>query len=88
MRRDLLRDLVALEHVLEGGDLEAHLVGEADQHQDLVGAVAVRVHEALAFEDLDERVELQIAPRRSTSWPAFFLRLVVLPVLAGTPSRA
>ena len=64
MRGDLLRDLVALEHVLEGRDLEAHLVGEADHHQDFVGAIAVRVDEALALEDLDERVELQVAPRR------------------------
>ena len=73
MRGDLLGDLVALEHVLEGRDLEAHLVGEPDQHQDLVGAVAVRVHEPLAFEDLDQRLELQIAARRQRRpAPAFF----------------
>ena len=64
VRGDLLRHLVALEHVLERGDLEAELVGDAEQHQDLVGAIRMRVDEALAFEDLDERLELQVAPRR------------------------
>ena len=59
-----LRDLVPFEHVLQRLDLEAHLVGESQQHQDLVGAVAVRVHETLALEDLHERLELQIARRR------------------------
>ena len=64
MRGDLFRDLVTLEHVLERGDLEAHLIGQADQHQDLVSAVAVCVHEPFPFEDLDQRFELQVAPGR------------------------
>ena len=64
MRGDLFRDLVALEHVLERRDLEADLLREPDEHQDLVGAVAVRVHQPLAFEDLDQRLQLQVAPRR------------------------
>ena len=72
MRRNLLRDLVALEHVLEGRDLEAHLLGETDHHQDLVGAVAVGVHQPLAFEDLDQRLELQIALGGSASGVAPF----------------
>ena len=41
VRGHLLRHHVAFEHVLEGRDLEAHLLGETDHHQDLVGAVAV-----------------------------------------------
>ena len=72
VRGDLLRDLVALEHVLERRDLEAHLVGNPNQHQDLVGAIAVRVHEPLALEHLDERLELQVALGGTTSWPAAF----------------
>ena len=64
VRGDLLRDLVALQHVLERVHLEAQLVGGADEHEDLVGAVAVGVDETPALEDLDERLELQIAARR------------------------
>ena len=79
MRGDLLRDLVALEHVLERRDLEAHLVGEPDEHQDFVGAVAVRVHQPLAFEDFDERIELQIAPRRERVLVGRLGLLVLLP---------
>ena len=76
VRRDLLRDLVAFEHVLERRDLEAHLFGEADEHQDFVGAVAMRVDQALALEDFDERFELQVAARRGAGR---FVLLVLLP---------
>ena len=62
--RDLVGDLVALEHVLEGVDLEPELVGDADQHEDLVGAIAVRVHLEIAVQNVDERFEPQVAPRR------------------------
>ncbi len=86
MRGDLLGDHVAFEHVLERGDLEAHLFGEPDEHQDLVGAIAVGVHEPLAFEDLDQGFELQIAPRRQRA--ARLVLLVVLPrLLVGLGAR-
>ncbi len=95
VRRHLVGDLVAFEHVLEGGDLESHLVGDANQHQDLVGAVGVGVHEPLAFEDLDERLELEIAARgedrrgiRGIAVRGLAAALVVLPVaLIGLGAR-
>ena len=74
VRGDLVGDLVAFEHVLEGRDLEAELVGDPQQHQDFVGAIGVRVDQPLALEDLDQRLELQIAARPATSSPAFFRR--------------
>ena len=79
--------LVALEHVLEGPHGEAELVGEADEHEDLVLAVAVAVNDALAVEDLDERVELQVAPGRHGPYPLVGAQGEVAiqprPVLAG-----
>ena len=62
--RDLRGNLVAFEHVLKSPYLEAELVCDVHQHEDFVGAVAVRVNKALAFEDFDERVEFQVLARR------------------------
>ena len=82
MRGDLFCHLVTFEDVLTGRDLEAHFVSQADEHQDLVGAIAVSMDEPLAFEHLDERIELKIAPRREQVLSRLFLGLVVLPFLA------
>ena len=60
MARDLVGDLVALEHVLERGDPDAELLGGAHHLQDLVLAVGVAVDLPLALEDLGDRLELQI----------------------------
>ncbi len=82
---DLVGHLVALEHVLQRRDPEAELLGQAHQLQDLVGPVAVRVHQALALEDLDQRLELQVAPRLGGAVAGRRSRLVGVPLLAGTP---
>ena len=65
VRGDLLGDLVALQHVLQRRDAEADFLGQPQQHQDLVGAIAVRVDQAPALEHLHQRFELQVAPRRN-----------------------
>ena len=80
VRRNLVGDLVAFEHVLQRRHLEAHVVGEAEQHQDLVGAIRVGVHEPLALEDLDQRLELQIAARRGEVLAGFLAPVVLLPL--------
>ena len=59
---DLVGDLVAFEHVLEGGDLEAELFGQAQQLENLVGPVAMRVHQPLAVQDLDQPLQLEVTP--------------------------
>src|SRR5215213_5875289 len=79
MSRDLLRDLVTLERVLECLDLETKLVRDVDQHQDLAGDVAVRVYVTFAFEDLDERFELKIAARRYQALVVFRCRTIFIP---------
>ena len=78
--RHFVSHLVALEHVLEGGNLEAHLFSEPDEHQRFVGAIGVGVHQALAFEDLDQRLELQIASRHRRVLARFLAAFVVQPL--------
>ncbi len=91
VRGDLLRDLVALQHVLEGGDPEAELLREPDELEDLVGPIRVGVDEALPLQDLDERLELQVAPRRDqillAGLPPSPVLLPLLPVLARLDER-
>src|SRR5690606_23605873 len=60
---DRLRDLVPLQHVLEGSDPEAEVLRDAAEHEDLVLPVAVAVDEPVASEDLGEGFELQVAAR-------------------------
>src|SRR5438876_10512930 len=60
MLGDLLRDFVTLEDVLERGDLEPELIGHPKKHQDLVGAVAMRVDQSLPAQNLCESFQLQI----------------------------
>ncbi len=67
MLLDLLRHLVALEHVLECGDLEAKLIGQPQQHQDLVCPVTMRVHQPLAFQHLHQRFQTQVTARRKAA---------------------
>ena len=91
MRGDLLRHLVAFQHVLEGGDAEAELFRQPNQLQDFVGAVAVRVHQPLAFQDFHQCVQLQVASGRNqvslaSSAPALIL-LPLAAVLAGFDER-
>ncbi len=78
--RHFVGDLVALEHVLEGGDLEAHLFGQPHQHQRFVRAVGVRMHQPPALEDFDQRLELQISPRHRDVLAGFIAAIVLLPL--------
>ena len=64
VRRNLVSHLVALEHMLKRADGESHLLGQVEQHHDLILPVAVAVHESLALEDLGERLKLDVVPRR------------------------
>ena len=79
MRFDFLGHLVGLQRVLQRTDLETELLGHAQQHQNLVGAVAVRVHQAFAFEHLDQRFELQISAWRQDVLAARPPRFIVFP---------
>jgi hypothetical protein len=50
--------------VLERRDLEPELLGDAHGGENLIGPIAVTVDQALALQNFDKRVELEIAPRR------------------------
>ena len=64
MSSDLERCFVALENMLEGGDLEAHFLGDPDQHDDLVLSIRMGVDQTFALENLDQGLQLQVAARR------------------------
>src|SRR5690606_15498530 len=53
--------LVRLHAVVEGGDLEAELLGQVDHGVDLVRAVAVDVHADVAGDGAGEGLQLQVA---------------------------
>ncbi len=80
MRGDFLGHFVAFEHVLKRADLETVIVGDFQQHQDLVGAIAMSVDEAFAFENLDQRIEFQVAARRDGMFALGHLGAVVVPI--------
>jgi len=92
MGRHLVSHLVALEDMLEGADPEAEVLGQADQHEDLVLAVGVGVDPALSLEDLHQGLQLQV----TAGWyPARLLllgeRVPLVPfllVILGRPERS
>ena len=57
------RDLVAFQDVLQRPDLEAEAVGHAQQHEDLVGAVAVAMDLQVARQHVGQRLQPQVAAR-------------------------
>ena len=61
---DLLRDLVSLQHVLKGCDVEIEFLGEPHKGQDLVLTVGVYVYEPVSVQYLKRSVEPEIAPHR------------------------
>src|SRR5688500_2031170 len=65
MSRQLRRDLERLHRMMERLDLEFELLGEAHQHQDLILKVAVRPHENVYVQDVDERPQSQLAMWRN-----------------------
>ncbi len=78
--------------MLESANFEAEFLGDAEEHQDFVFAVAMRVNVALAFQHLNERLKAQIAARGNEIFLAGSSALfVVVPgflVIAGLAERA
>src|SRR5688572_28451289 len=54
--------------MLKGFYFESELIGEIDQHDNLVRAIAVRVHKSLPLENFNQRLQLEVAPRRYLSF--------------------
>ena len=66
--------------------LEAEIFRDAHQHQDLVFAVAVRVHLELAVHDVDQRLEAQVATRHERGLVVLHRCVVVRPALLCSPA--
>src|SRR5579863_6084324 len=79
---DFVGNFVTFQDVLEGADFEAEFLSHAQQHQDFVFAVAMRMYVALTFENFDKRLEAQIAARGHQVLAAGCYALVV-----GVPGR-
>src|SRR5215212_11832552 len=79
VRGDLTGDFVAFEDVLQLADLESQLVGEIEQHHDLVRAVAVRMDVDVAAQDVGHRLHQDVAARRNRGLFALLLCLVFVP---------
>ena len=77
----LIGDLVTLEHMLKRVHLESEVVGHADQHQDFVGAITVRVHLEIAMQDVDQGLEPEVATRRERVGIGLERRAVLIPLL-------
>ena len=79
---DLVGDLVALQHVVQGPDAEAEVLRSTQQHQDLVGPVAVAVDDQLALHHLHEGVQANVTARRRRVLPTCSAGLVLRPLRA------
>ena len=65
---------------MERSDSEAEVLGNAQEHQNLVRPVAMSVHENAAIEDPHERLESEVSSRRHRIFSARFRVFVGLPL--------
>ena len=79
--RDFRSDLVAFEDVLQRANLHAEFVRDAEQHQDFVRAVAVRVNAEIAGEYVGQGFESQVAARLGERAIGLLALLVGVPLL-------
>ena len=77
----LLRDLVALQHVLERVDPEAEVLGDPHEHQDLITPVRVGVDQDVSRHDIHEGFQTQVPSRLDAA--VLSVRLPAAAVLLG-----
>ena len=77
-------DKIAFEDMLERPDVEAEVVGEPYQHQNLILPVRMAMHESLSVEHLQDGIELEVAAWRQPS-PDILIRLQFPPVVERGP---
>ena len=81
----LLGHFVALQHVLEGVDAEAEILGHPHEQEDLVGAIGVCVDSDVALHDVDERLQPEITARHQAANPLVLLPLAPVVLRLGKP---
>ena len=86
MSGDFWGDLVALQHVLERFHFHAEPVGDAEEHQDFICPVAVRVDFDVAGKDVRQGFEPEVPPGFGERVGRTLRLLVLIPLLLVTTS--
>ena len=69
---DLVGNFISLKRVMEGADLVAEFLGHFHFGKELIGAIAMDLHQQLAPKNVSQRFQLQVFLGRRGVFVAFF----------------
>ena len=71
-----VRHFVALQNVLQRANTEAFLFAQPQQRQNFILAIGVAVHDAIAFENLHQRLQLKVEAGRNFQRTLIFIHRI------------